>query len=126
MINRVIITGRLTADPQLRVTANGIKTTKFNVAIDRHGEGADFPLCVAWDKTAENICTYCHKGSQVGIEGRIQTSSYDDKETGKKIFTTTIWVYYCEFLDGKPLNSTPQATENALPTLEVTAEELPF
>ena len=125
MINRVILTGRLTATPQLRVTSNGKKMCKFNVAIDRHGDGADFPQCVAYEATAENICNYLHKGSLVGIEGRLQTGTYEDKD-GKKIYTTNVWVYYCEFLDTRHAETPTEATEDRLPTISVTDEELPF
>ena len=126
MINRVVLTGRLTADPVLRSTNNGTKTTRFNVAIDRHGDGADFPSCVAWADTAVNICNYCHKGDMVGIEGRLQTGSYEDKNTGKKIYTTDVWVYYCEFLENRKDRTPTEPTGARIPELSVKDEELPF
>ena len=79
MINRVILVGRLTKDPILRKTQSGASVTSFTVACDRRikAEGqptADFINCVCWNKVADNTAQYTHKGSLVGVEGRIQTT----------------------------------------------------
>ena len=84
MLNRVILMGRLTADPELKKTNSDISVTSFSLAVDRnYGKGADrqtdFINCVAWRQTAEFISRYFHKGSMIAVEGSIQTSSYTDK-----------------------------------------------
>ena len=79
MINRVVLVGRLTRDPELRTTGSGISVATFTLAVDRQftnsqGErGADFISCVIWRKSAENFCNFTSKGSLVGVDGRIQT-----------------------------------------------------
>ena len=84
MFNLVVLTGRLTADPELKTTPNGISVTSFSVAVSRpyrSGEEAqtDFINIVAWRQRAEFICKYFTKGSMIGIEGSIQTRKYTDK-----------------------------------------------
>ena len=94
MINNVVLVGRITADPVVRKTQSGKSVTSFTLAVDRRfskegDEQADFIRCTAWEKTADFIQTYIRKGALLGIEGRIQTGSYDD-EQGKKVYTTDI------------------------------------
>lgn len=84
MFNIVVLTGRLTADPELKTTPNGISVTSFSIAVGRRykaGEEAqtDFINIVAWRQTAEFITKYFKKGSMIGIEGSIQTRKYTDK-----------------------------------------------
>lgn len=84
MFNLVVLTGRLTADPELKTTPNGISVTSFSIAVGRRyraGEEAqtDFINIVAWRQTAEFITKYFKKGSMIGIEGSIQTRRYTDK-----------------------------------------------
>ena len=112
MINRAVLIGRLAKDPVLRKTQSGASVTSFTVACDRRSkqEGqptADFINCVAWYKVADNVAGYMHKGSQIGVEGRIQTRSYDGKD-GKKVFITEVLVESVQFLDTK---SNTQQTE---------------
>ncbi|QNM11768.1 MULTISPECIES: single-stranded DNA-binding protein [Bacillota] len=112
MINRAVLIGRLAKDPVLRKTQSGASVTSFTVACDRRSkqEGqptADFINCVAWNKVADNVAGYMHKGSQIGVEGRIQTRSYDGKD-GKKVFITEVLVESVQFLDTK---SNTQQTE---------------
>ena len=82
-MNKVILIGRLARDPEMRTTGSGIAVTRFTIAVSRpfnpqNGQqGTDFIGCVAWRRQAENIAKYCSKGSQVAVEGRIQTGSYD-------------------------------------------------
>ena len=88
MFNLVVLTGRLTADPELRYTSNNIPVTSFSIAVNRRykaGEEsqADFINIVAWRQTAEFVTKYFKKGSLIGIEGSIQTRRYVDKDTGK-------------------------------------------
>lgn len=85
MINRTVLTGRLTRDPELKSTSSGISVTQFTLAVNRQytnqdgNRSADFISCVAWRKTAENINKFFKKGSLIGIDGRLQSRSYDDK-----------------------------------------------
>ncbi len=111
MLNKVILMGRLTRDPELRSTPQGVSTCSFSLAIDRNfvkqGEErkADFINCVAWRQTAEFISKYFKKGSMVALEGSIQTRSWDDNE-GKKRYATDVvvsQVYFAECKkDGTP------------------------
>lgn len=86
MINRVVLVGRLTRDPELRSTQSGISVTRFTLACDRPFTGqegkreADFIDCVVWRKQAENVAQYLSKGKLAGVEGRLQISSYTDKD----------------------------------------------
>ena len=93
MINNVTLVGRLTRDPELRYTGNGTAVVSFTIAADRpftnsQGEReADFINCVAWRRTAEVVSNYTHKGSLVGVTGRIQTRSYENNE-GRTVYLT--------------------------------------
>jgi single-strand DNA-binding protein len=105
-MNKAIIIGRLTRDPEMRTTASGVNSTSFTVAVSRNyanqnGEReTDFINCVAWRKQAENISKYCTKGTQVAVEGRIQTRSYDAQD-GTKRYVTEIIADNVTFLGGK-------------------------
>lgn len=95
MINRAILVGRLTRDPDLRYTASGAAVATFTVAVNRQftnqqGEReADFINCVMWRKPAENFANFTHKGSLVGIDGRIQTRSYENQQ-GTRVYVTEV------------------------------------
>lgn len=95
-MNKVILIGRLTRDPELRTIASGNATTSFTIVVNRNftnqnGEReADFINCVAWRKQAENVAKYCTKGSQVAVEGRIQTRNYDAQDGTKRYVTEVI------------------------------------
>ena len=116
MINKVILVGRLTRDPQVRKTPNGKSVTSFTVACDRRGqkvegqENADFINCTCWNKLADNVAQYTHKGSLVGVEGRIQTRSYDD-QSGKRVFVTEVLADSVQFLEPKG-NGQPNSNQN--------------
>ena len=105
MIKRVVLVGRLTKDPVLRKTANGASVVSFTVACTRrfkqdgHPE-ADFINTVAWNKTADSVSQYTHKGSLVGVEGRIQTRNFDDKD-GKRVYVTEVVADSVQFLESK-------------------------
>ena len=99
-MNRITLTGRLTAKALLRYTTSNKAFTRFSIAVNRKKEGADFINCIAWDKTAELICNYLDKGSFIGIEGRLQTSSYE-RQDGTKGYTTDVYVQNIEFLEKK-------------------------
>lgn len=98
-MNKVIIIGRITADPELNFTASQMAVTKFTIAVDRHSKdkGADFIRVTAFGNRAENICRYMRKGRQIAVEGRIQTGSYTGKD-GKTVYTTDVIIDNDEFL----------------------------
>ncbi len=103
MINRTVLVGRLTKDPELKYTQSGIAVTRFTVACNRafknDGEQqADFISCVAWRKTAENTANFLKKGSLCGIEGRIQTGSFEGTD-GKRVYTTEVVADSVQFLE---------------------------
>lgn len=106
MLNRTVIVGRLTRDPDLRYTPNGVAVSNFTVAVNRpfknqSGENeADFINCVTWRKQAENLANYMQKGSQVGVDGRLQTRTYEDKG-GKTVFVTEVLADSVQFLETK-------------------------
>ena len=110
MINRVVLTGRLTKDPELRVTQNQMQICNFTLAINRrfkdaNGETqADFINCIAFKKTAEIIKQYLTKGSLTGVEGRLQSRSYENKE-GQRVFVTEVIVDNVTFLESNNNNS---------------------
>ena len=151
----MILVGRLTKDPILRKTQSGFSVTSFTVACDRRikTEGqptADFINCVCWNKVADNTAQYTHKGSLVGVEGRIQTRSYDD-QSGRRVYVTEVVADSVQFLEPKGTNSaaavnayTPDydagnqgyQSDNASPsyssdfassdTLDIASDDLPF
>lgn len=108
MMNRFIAVGRLTRDPELRFTPNGVAVANFTLAVNRpfkNGSGeqeADFINCVVWRKPAENVANFLKKGSLAGVDGRVQTRSYDNNE-GKRIFVTEVVAESVQFLE--PRNS---------------------
>ena len=113
MINRCVLTGRLTKDPEIKMTPNGIPVTRFTIAVNRtftnqQGEReVDFVNCIAWRKQAENLANFMRKGSLVGIDGRIQTGSYEDQD-GKKVFYTEVVAESIQFLESKNASNPTQ------------------
>lgn len=114
-MNSVFLIGRLVRDPQVRKTQSGQSVCGFVLAVDKglskakRDEAeqagrptADFPTCQALGTAADLMERYCHKGSKIAVEGRLQTGSYEDKDTGKTVYTTDVVVYRLEFLDSKP------------------------
>lgn len=117
-MNNFIGTGRLTKDIDLKTTKNGTSFAGFILAVDKglskqkRDEAeqagrptADFISCQAWGMTADLLSQYCGKGSKIAVEGRIQTGSYQDKETGKTVYTTDVAASRVEFLDSKSTSS---------------------
>ncbi|SFP89889.1 single-stranded DNA-binding protein [Salibacterium halotolerans] len=104
MINRVVLVGRLTRDPELRYTPNGIAVVNFGIAVNRpftnqNGEReADFFNCVAWRKQAENVANYLKKGSQAGIDGRLQSRKYENQE-GRRVTVVEVQAENVQFLE---------------------------
>ena len=105
-MNKAILIGRLTRDPELRTTPTGRNVCQFSIAVNRtytsaSGEReADFINCVVWDKQAENLARYQKKGNQIAVDGRIQTRNYDDKD-GKKVYVTEVVAEEAYFADSK-------------------------
>lgn len=129
-MNKVILTGRLTADPELRQTQSGVSSCRFTVAVDRRfadkesGEKqADFITCVAWRQTAEFVSKYFNKGKMIALEGNIRTGSYE--KDGEKRYTTEVFVDNVEFCGGKGEGGNTSQPTTA-PAEEVTSDDLPF
>lgn len=120
MINRVVLVGRLTRDPEMRQTQSGIAVTRFTLACDRPFTGqdgkreADFIDCTVWRKQAENVAQYLKKGSLAGVEGRLQISSYDDKD-GQKRYRAEVVADSVRFLESKK-DSEPSSPRQEAPT----------
>lgn len=114
MINKSIITGRLTKDVNLRKTGTGNSVASFTLAVNRRfvkeGEQeADFISCVAWRQSAEFLAQYTGKGDLIGVEGRIQSRSYDD-EKGRRVYVTEV---VCDSVCILASKNKEQATNNA-------------
>lgn len=105
-MNRVCLNGRLTKDIELRHTQNNVPIAQFTLAVTRRFKNSngdyesDFINCVAYKQTAEILNKYIGKGDLIGIEGRIQTRSYDDKN-GRKVYVTEVIAENVEFLANK-------------------------
>jgi single-strand DNA-binding protein len=118
-MNKVCLMGRITADVELRVTGNDTTYARFTLAVNRkyqneNGErDADFISCVAWRERAELIAKYFSKGSQIGIEGHIQTGSYD-KEDGTKGYMTDVIVDSVDFVGSKKTDDRPAPEEEPI------------
>ena len=117
-MNKAILIGRLTKDPELKMTENTKREVcQFTMAVNRpytneDGERkADFINCVVWDKLAENLTKYQKKGNQIAVEGRIQTRNYDDKD-GKKVYVTEILASNISFLDSKGTGTSSNSFNN--------------
>lgn len=133
MINNVVLVGRLTKKPELKFTATGTKYTKFSVAVQKkfknqNGEyESDFINCLMWSTVAENFINFTNKGSLVGIEGRIQTRSYD--KDGKKVYITEVVAENFSLLESKKVT---EARSNVVKPIEespfngVSDDDLPF
>ena len=137
MINRVVLTGHLTKDPELKITQSGLSVVQFVIGVQRQFAGkdgvreADFISCVAWRKTAENIAKYFKKGQLIGVDGRIQTRSYDNRD-GQRVYVTEVVVENFSFLGGSDKDS--QGSHNnqsnqpfdSNEQIDVTDDNLPF
>jgi single-strand DNA-binding protein len=105
MLNRVVLLGRLTKDPELRYTQNGTAVVTFTLAVDRRVTSqqgqreTDFIPVVVWSKQAELCAQYLSKGRQAAVEGRIQTRSYDNNE-GRRVYVTEVVADHVQFLGG--------------------------
>ena len=124
-LNKVILGGRMTADPELKQTPQGVSVTSFSLAVNRKAQKdketqTDFINCVAWRQTAEFICKFFKKGSSICISGSVQTRSWTDQQNNKR-YATEIVADEAYFVDGKSDNA---ASEQGAPTF--TAEQAKF
>ena len=136
-MNKAILVGRLTADPELKATPTGLNVCSFTIAVDRRfakeGEErkADFINCVAWRQTAEFICKYFSKGRMLGLIGSIQTRTWTDSENNKR-YATEVLVDEAYFTESKNGNNSGAAESAAkvnesdfMPTT-ISDDDLPF
>ena len=129
MINRVILVGRLTKDPEYRQTPNGVSVATFTLAVNRsftnsQGEReADFINVVVFRKQAENVSKYLFKGSLAGVDGRIQSRSYENKE-GQRVFVTEVVADSVQFLE--PKNNNQQNSQSQQQRGQASAGNNPF
>ena len=130
-MNKVILIGRLTSDPETRTSQTGVTSVTFTVAVDRFAskdkeKEADFIRCVAWNKTGEFVGKYFTKGKPIALEGNIKTGSYE--KDGVKHFTTDVWVDKAEFAGNAPNSGNTQTApqQTAAPAEEITTDDLPF
>ena len=106
MINKVILVGRLTKDPELKYLEDGKAVTSITLAVNRNFKNqqgdydTDFLNCTLWQKNAENTANYCRKGSVIGVTGRIQTRNYENQD-GAKVYVTEVIAEGVKFLSTK-------------------------
>ena len=144
MLNRVVLVGRLTKDPELRYTPSGVAVATFTLAVNRtfqnqSGEReADFINCVVWRKQAENAAKFLSKGQLAGVDGRVQTRHYEGQD-GKRVYVTEIVAESVQYLESKkntnggssplppepPEQSNNNMFDNATP-VDIQDDDLPF
>ncbi len=116
MINRVVMVGRMTRDPELRRTGSGAAVTSFTLALNRNynsadGQQADYISCVVWNKVAEKVAQYCSKGSLVGVEGRLRSRTYDNAQ-GQRVYVTEVVCDSVQFLETRAQRERNQSSMN--------------
>lgn len=129
-MNKVILMGRLTKEPELRQTPNGIASCRFSIAVNRNFKNqqtgqydADFINCTAWRQTAEFISKYFRKGQMIALDGTLRTGSYQDKNHPDVThYTTEVFVDNVEFCGNKG-NSNTQNTSNAQSTTQAVIDK---
>ena len=116
-INKVVMVGNMTREPELRRTLSGKAATTFTLALNRikqssDGQQADYISCVVWDKIAESVAQYCSKGSKVGVVGHLQSRSYDNAQ-GQKVYVTEVVCEQVDFINTRNQeNNAQQQVEN--------------
>lgn len=135
MMNRVILVGRLTKDPELRYTPSGAAVATFTLAVNRtftnqQGEReADFINCVVWRKAAENSANFLKKGSLAGVDGKLQSRSYE--QDGRRVFVTEVVAESVQFLEPKSGGGSQQSGGSSYnqqdePPIDISDDDLPF
>lgn len=117
MMNRVVMVGRLTRDSELRRTQSGKAVANFTIALNRNfssqdEQQADYIPCVVWNKTAENVAQYCSKGSLVGVDGKLQSRSYDNAQ-GNRVFVVEVRCDSVQFLNTRNKDSESQGMQTS-------------
>lgn len=131
MINRIILVGRLTKDSEFRTSPSGVSTATFTLACNRpfknkNGENeADFINVVTFRKQAENVNNYLSKGSLTGVDGRIQSRSYDNKE-GNRVFVTEVVADSVQFLEPKSQSNGQSQQQSGQSKPQAPAKDNPF
>ena len=131
MMNKAILIGRLTRDPELRRSNSGMAICSFSIAVNRgttnqNGEReTDFINVVCFDKQAENLCRYMTKGRLISVDGRIQTRSYDNQE-GKKVYVTEVVANNIQYLESKSSLSNQSSQNYSAPQTSSTNDVSPF
>lgn len=149
MINRVVLVGNLTRDPQYSKTQSGISLARFSVAINRRygqNEEVDYINCVAWRQSADFLNQYAKKGNTIAVEGRISTRNYDDPNTGKKVYVTEVTADSVQLIGSRQNRDTASTAPtqgsnpgyfadqsaasdeefNTGPLLDISSDDLPF
>lgn len=141
MLNKVLLQGRLVADPELKTTNSGIAVASFRIAIEQDfknketGERkADFINVVAWRQTGEFVSRYFNKGSMALVEGKLQTRDYTDKDGNRRFVSEVVaeHVYFCGGKDSGGSGQKPSYATQAMPQaeqfvdVEINDSELPF
>jgi single-strand DNA-binding protein len=142
MLNRTILIGRLTRDPELRYTPAGVAVTQFTLAVDRpftnsqtREKEADFINIVTWRQLAENCANYLRKGRLTAVEGRIQVRSYDNND-GKKVYVTEVIADNVRFLESSRTDDNGRTVGNHAEQrdpfqddgkpIDISTDDLPF
>lgn len=147
MINRVVLVGRLTRDPELRRTSSGIAVASFTIAVDNRTKSgaektASFIPCTVWNQAADNLAKFTKKGSLVGVEGRLNQRTYDSKD-GRRVSVIEVICDSVQFLEPKGASAIASETagkddtmvfddlnddtgDNNLSAIDVADDDLPF
>ena len=138
MINNVVLVGRLTRDPELGYTPSNVAVATFSLAVNRNFKNqagdreADFISCIMWRQQAENLANWCKKGNLVGITGRIQTRSYDNKQ-GQRVYVTEVVAENFQKLEKKDNSANQSSMENQMPPsfgtsdpMDISDDDFPF
>lgn len=128
MFNLVVLTGRLTADPELRTTQSGVSVVSFSIAVQRQYKSGEEPITdfiniVAWRHTAEFITKYFKKGNLIGIEGSIQTRKYTDKDGNNRV-AFEVLASNVQFVESKRNNADVDISKDAADPLKAVSEKL--
>lgn len=130
MLNRVILIGRLTKDPELRYTPAGVAVTQFTLACDRpfktNGEKeADFISIVTWKQLAETCANYLRKGRLTAVEGRMQVRNYENNE-GKRVYVTEVVADNVRFLETSKEEQKEAKHTDYSKNTDISSDDLPF
>jgi single-strand DNA-binding protein len=136
MLNRIVLVGRMTRDPELKFSSEGTAICNFNIAVNRtfQKDKADFPSVVCFKRTAENTANFTKKGSLVGIDGRLQTRTYDGQNG--KVYVTEVVADSVQFLEPKGQsdnqsqnqsnNQQQKPKEDPFAGQDISSDSLPF